>query len=119
MAINKKSLITVVLLLFSCGVYADTAATCGATDYSGSSGRLYDMVIFVLAVASSLLQLMYAIATLLALYNATGIYIKMQAGEEGFAKSVIMLVGSVMFLIGATIVMPAFFGFQYGTTSLF
>lgn len=119
MKVNKNSLILVMSLLFSSSLQAANVSTCGATDYSGSSGRLYDMVIYVLAVASSLLQLLYAIASLLALYNATGIYIKMQAGEEGFTKSVIVLVGSILFLLGATIVMPAFFGFQYGATKLF
>jgi hypothetical protein len=40
----------------------------------------------------------------------------MQAGEEGFTKSIIILVGSCLFLLGATIVLPAFFGFQFGVT---
>ena len=92
------------------------SASCGTTDYSGSSGRLYNMVVYVLAMCSYVMQLMYAIATLFSLYSATSIYIKMQAGEEGFTKSIIMLVGSILFLLSATIVMPAFFGFNYGVT---
>lgn len=91
-------------------------AVCGSTDYSGSSGRLYNMVIYVLGMCSVVLQLLYAIATLFSLYSATNIYIKMQAGEEGFTKSVMVLVGSILFLLSATIVMPAFFGFNYGVT---
>lgn len=91
-------------------------ANCGSTDYSGSSGRLYNMVVYVLAMCSYVAQLMYAIATLISLYSATSIYIKMQTGEEGFTKFVIVLVGSILFLLSATIVMPAFFGFQYGVT---
>lgn len=89
------------------------SANCGTTDYSGSSGRLYDMVTYVFAISSLLVQLVYALAAILAIYSATGIYIKMQAGEEGFTKSIIVLVGSCLFLIGATIVMPAFFGVTY------
>ena len=77
------------------------SASCGTTDYSGSSGKLYDM-------------LLYAIAAVLSIYSATSIYIKLQAGEEGFTKSVMVLVGSCLFMIGATIVMPAFFGFNFG-----
>lgn len=99
-----------VMLLFS----HEAFCTCGSTDYSGSSGRLYNMVVYVLAMCSYVLQLLYAIGTLFALYSATSIYIKMQAGEEGFTKSVIVLVGSILFLLMATIVMPSFFGFQYG-----
>lgn len=91
-------------------------AACGTTDYSGNSGRLYNMVVFVLTCCSYVLQLLYAIAALLALYSATSIYIKMQAGEEGFTKSIIVLVGSCLFLLIATIVLPSFFGFQFGVT---
>ena len=83
------------------------SASCGTTDYSGSSGKLY-------AMCSLTVQLLYAIAAVLSIYSATSIYIKLQAGEEGFTKSVMVLVGSCLFMIGATIVMPAFFGFNFG-----
>lgn len=91
-------------------------ATCGTTDYSGNSGRLYNMVVFILTCCTAVLYLLYAIAAILSIYSATSIYIKMQAGEEGFTKSIIILVGSCLFLLGATIVLPAFFGFQFGVT---
>ena len=90
------------------------SASCGTTDYSGSSGKLYDMVVYVVAMCSLTVQLLYAIAAVLSIYSATSIYIKLQAGEEGFTKSVMELVGSCLFMIGATIVMPAFFGFNFG-----
>ena len=96
---KKYIFLLLALFLFT----QETFAVCGSTDYSGSSGRLYNMVVYVLA-------------TLFSLYSATSIYIKMQAGEEGFTKSIIMLVGSILFLLSATIVMPAFFGFNYGVT---
>ena len=91
-------------------------ATCGTTDYSGNSGRLYNMVVFILTCCTAVLYLLYAVAALLSIYSATSIYIKMQAGEEGFTKSIIVLVGSCIFLLIATIVLPAFFGFQFGVT---
>ena len=94
---KKYIFLLLALFLFT----QETFAVCGSTDYSGSSGRLYNMVVY---------------ATLFSLYSATSIYIKMQAGEEGFTKSIIMLVGSILFLLSATIVMPAFFGFNYGVT---
>ena len=90
------------------------SADCGTTDYSGSSGRLYNMVVYVTAMCTYTVQLMYAIAAVMSIYSATSIYIKLQSGEEGFTKSVIILVGSCLFMIGATIVLPAFFGFNYG-----
>jgi hypothetical protein len=36
----------------------------------------------------------------------------MNTGEEGVKKNIMMLVGACLFLIGATIVFPAFFGYQ-------
>ena len=91
-------------------------ATCGTTDYSGNSGRLYNMVVYILTCCTAVLYLLYAIAALLSIYSATNIYIKMQTGEEGFTKSILILVGSCIFLLVATIVLPAFFGFQFGVT---
>ena len=108
----KTYLLLSVLLLFTQPVMA----TCGTTDYSGNSGRLYNMVVFILTCCTAVLYLLYAIAAILSIYSATSIYIKMQAGEEGFTKSIIILVGSCLFLPGATIVLPAFFGFQFGVT---
>ena len=108
----KTYLLLSVLLLFTQPVMA----TCGTTDYSGNSGRLYNMVVFILTCCTAVLFLLYAIAAILSIYSATSIYIKMQAGEEGFTKSIIILVGSCLFLLGATIVLPAFFGFQFGVT---
>ena len=73
------------MVLLLVAVSLSASADCGSTDYSGSMGRLYDMVVYVLNMC--------------------------------VFKSVLVLVGSCLFLIGATIVMPAFFGFSYGNTS--
>lgn len=109
---NKTFLLLAAMLLLA----QPLMANCGTTDYSGNSGRLYNMVVFILTCCSAVLYLLYAIAALLSIYSATSIYIKMQAGEEGFTKSIIVLVGSCLFLLIATIVLPAFFGFQFGVT---
>lgn len=108
----QKRLTTVAVLI---GIAITASADCGTTDYSGSSGRLYNMVVYVTAMCTYTVQLMYAIAAIMSIYSATSIYIKLQSGEEGFTKSIIILVGSCLFMIGATIVLPAFFGFNYGT----
>ena len=105
------TLLSVLLLLTQ-----PVMATCGTTDYSGNSGRLYNMVVYILTCCTAVLYLLYAIAALLSISSATNIYIKMQTGEEGFTKSILILVGSCIFLLVATIVLPAFFGFQFGVT---
>lgn len=109
---TKKRLTTVAALI---NIAVAASADCGTTDYGGNSGRLYDMVKYITAMCTYTVQLMYAIAAIMSIYSATSIYIKLQSGEEGFTKSIIILVGSCLFMIGATIVLPAFFGFNYGT----
>lgn len=83
----------------------------GGVDYSLTAQALAKMTEEVVLTMGYVVGLLYALASLLAIYNATVIYIKMQSGEEGFTKSVLMLLGAIFFLIGATIVMPSFFGY--------
>lgn len=89
---------------------------CGTTDYSGNSGRLYNMVVYVLTCCTAVLYLLYSVAAILSIYSATNIYIKMQTGEEGLTKSILILVGACIFLLVGTVVLPSFFGFQFGIT---
>lgn len=106
--------LSLTLLMLCVTLTMAATSTCGTTDYSGRSGRLYNMVVFVLAMCSVTVQLLYAIAAIMSIYSATSIYIKMQTGEEGITKALVVLIGSCLFLIGATLVFPAFFGFNYG-----
>ena len=39
-------------------------------------------------------------------------YIKMHSGEDGITRHIMTLIGACLFLIGATIALPAFFGYQ-------
>lgn len=95
--------------------YAVTVSN-GGTNYSLTAQALAEMTEEVVLTMGYVVGLLYAIASLLAIYNATVIYIKLQSGEEGFTKSVMMLVGAILFLISATIVLPAFFGYNLGST---
>jgi hypothetical protein len=58
------------------------------------------------------LWLCYAIAAIMVIISALQIYIKMNTGEDGITKSIMMLIGACIFMIGASIVFPAFFGYQ-------
>lgn len=88
----------------------------GGTNYSLTAQALAEMTDEVVLTMGYVVGLLYAVASLLAIYNATVIYIKLQAGEGGFTKAVLMMFGAIMFLIGANIVLPAFFGYQYGSS---
>ena len=103
------------LTLFVVSVHAITISN-GGVNYSLTAQALADMTDEVILTMGYLVGLLYAVASLTAIYNATVIYIKLQAGEDGFTKSVMMLVGAILFLIGATVVLPAFFGFNAGSS---
>ena len=53
-----------------------------------------------------------AVASVLAVISALQIYIKWNTGEDGIVKSILMLFGACLFIIGASIVFPAFFGYR-------
>lgn len=89
------------------------SARCGSVNYSWGADALHEMNVYVLVMMEYVLGLLYAVASLVALYSATSIYVKMQIGEDGFVKSVLLLVGAVLFLISASIVLPAFFGIHW------
>lgn len=110
----KRLLVLLMLLSVSSVIYA--AISDGSTRYDLTAQALANMTDEVVLTMGYVVGLVYAVASLTAIYNATVIYIKLNAGEEGFMKSVLMLVGSIMFLIGATIVLPAFFGYNSGSS---
>lgn len=105
-------------LLLPFGTLQAAVVSNGGTNYSLTAQALADMTDEVVLTMGYVVGLLYAVASLLAIYNATVIYIKLQAGEEGFTKSVLMLIGAILFLIGATIVMPAFFGYNFGSSGI-
>lgn len=90
------------------------SARCGETRYDWGADALHEASVFVLVVMEYTVGILYAVASLTALYSATSIYIKLNTGEEGFVKSLMVLLGAILFLIGATIVMPALFDVQWG-----
>ena len=90
-------------------------AVCGTTDYSGGSGRLYDIKYFVLVLCYYTSLIVETLAGILSIYSATQIYIKMNTGEDGITKSILVLVGAILFLLGSVIVLPSFFGVGYGS----
>ena len=107
--------LAVLLTFFSQSAFA----LCGATNYEGTQGRLYDMVTYIVTCCVYTLWLTEAIAAVLSIYGATQVYIKMQTGEDGIMKSMMVLIGAILFLLGAAVVLPGFFGFSFGGAAEF
>lgn len=88
------------------------SAKSGGVDYSWGADALALMHDYVVTMMLYVVYIVYAIAAIVAIYASLQIYIKMNSGEEGIIKDILMVCGACMFIVGATIVFPAFFGYQ-------
>lgn len=85
------------------------SAKCGGVNYSWGAYALASMHDYVVKMMLYVLYLLYAIV---AVISALQMYIKINAEKDGVIKYIMMLVGAYLFIIGASIVFPAFFGYQ-------
>ena len=111
---NRKSSerrILATLILFRVAI-EESFAKCGNVDYSWGADALASAHDYAVTMMLYIVYLCYAVAGIVVIVSALQIYIKMNTGEEGVKKNIMMLVGACLFLIGATIVFPAFFGYQ-------
>ncbi len=102
-------LVALTLLL---AIPIEAAAKCGSVDYSQGADALARMHDYVVTLLLYVVYILYAGAGILSIISALQIYIKMNMGEDGVKKAIVTLVGAILFMIGATIVMPAFFGYS-------
>jgi hypothetical protein len=105
--INRYTLAAMVML---CATSA--SAKCGSVDYSWGADALAKMHDYVVTMMLAVVYLTYAIGAIVTIYAAMQIYIKMNVGEEGIVKEILMLLGALLFLLGASHVFPAFYGYN-------
>jgi hypothetical protein len=88
------------------------SAKSGAVNYSWGADALATMHDFVVTNMMYVLYVCMAIATVFGIVSALQIYFKMNLGEDGVTKAIVRLVGAILFIIGASIVLPSFFGYR-------
>lgn len=111
---NRKSSerrILATLIFFRVSI-EESFAKCGNVDYSWGADALASAHDYAVTMMLYVVYLCYAIAGIVVIVSALQIYIKMNTGEDGIKKNIMMLVGACLFLIGATIAFPAFFGYR-------
>lgn len=96
------------IMLIPCSVFAKS----GSVNYSWGADALASMHDFVVTMMMYVQYIIYAVAGIFAVISAFQIYIKMNSGEDGFVKHVLTLFGACLFIIGASLVLPAFFGYR-------
>ncbi|MCS2613111.1 DUF4134 domain-containing protein [Bacteroides fragilis] len=95
-----------------CFIPYTVLAKSGGVNYSWGADALATMHDFVVTMMLYVLYICYAIASVVVIVAALQIYIKMNTGEDGVVKSMVSLIGACLFIIGASIVFPAFFGYR-------
>ena len=95
-------------MLIPCSVFAKS----GSVNYSWGADARASMHDFVVTMMMYVQYIIYAAAGIFAVISAFQIYIKMNSGEDGFVKHVLTLFGACLFIIGASLVLPAFFGYR-------
>ena len=88
------------------------SAKCGGVNYSWGADALASAHDFTVTMMLYVQYLCYAVAGIMCIISALQIYFKMQTGEGEITKHIMSLVGSCLFMIGASIVFPAFFGYR-------
>jgi hypothetical protein len=87
-------------------------AKCGSVDYSWGADGLAKAHDFIVTTLLYTVYICYAIAGIVAIVASLQIYIKMNVGEEGVKKEILMVFGALLFIIAASQVMPAWFGYE-------
>ena len=88
------------------------SAKCGGVDYSWGADALANAHDYTVTMMLYVVYLSYAIAAIVAIIGALQIYFKMNTGEGDISKSILMLAGACLFMIGAYVLFPAFFGYS-------
>lgn len=88
------------------------SAKSGAVDYSWGADGLAEATTFVGTMMIYTIDVLYAVAAIVVIVSALQIYIKMNNHEGDITKSIMYLIGGILFMIGAMILAPAFFGYQ-------
>lgn len=91
----------------------DSWRGCGAVDYSWGADALQNAFSYSSYILTMCVGILYAGCAVLSIVSAFQIYIKMNTGEGEIMKSVLYLVGGILFMLGASFALPAFFGFNY------
>ena len=88
------------------------SAKWGVVDYCWGADGLAKAHDFVITMLLYVVYICYAVAGIVSVIASLQIYFKINAGEEGWKKEIMMVVGAILFIIGATVVFPAFFGYR-------
>ena len=109
---KRIALVAIMMLTATLSASAGDIVNAGAVNYTWGSVALYEMTAWVLTMMYYVSIIIYALASITALVNALQVYIKMQLEGRDVIKNIVMCVGSCIFLVAATTILPSFFGVE-------
>lgn len=109
---NRRISPTFLLTFLGLLVAQAASARAGGVDYSWGASALAKAHDFTVTMMLYVVYVCYAVGVLMSIISALIIYIKIQNQEGQVMKNILTLLGAILFMVGATIVFPAFFGYQ-------
>lgn len=82
-----------------------------AQDTSSGTAALTQVTSDIAKYIPIVQKLIYAIAGVVAVVGAISVYIKMNNEEQDVKKSIMLIIGSCIFLVAAATALPGFFGY--------
>ena len=91
----------------------DAFAQTSTATYTTGASALQDVSTGLTKWGPAIQKVIYAIAGIVALVGAISVYIKMNNEEQDVKKSIMMIVGAVVFLIAAATALPLMLGVKW------
>ena len=112
LTMNRNFSPVIILTFLGLLVAQAASARAGAVDYSWGASALAKAHDFTVTMMLYVVYICYAVGSIVAIISTLIIYIKINNQEGQVMKNIMTLVGAGLFMIGATIVLPAFFGYH-------
>ena len=88
------------------------SARAGGVDYSWGASALAKAHDFTVTMMLYVVYVCFAVGMVMSIVSALIIYIKINNQEGQVMKNIMTLFGAILFMVGATLVFPAFFGYH-------
>lgn len=87
-------------------------AKCGGVNYSWGAGALAKAHDYTVTMMLYIQYIIFAVGAIVSVIGVLLIFFKMNNGDNDITKSIMMLIGGILFLLGASVVFPALFGYD-------
>ena len=112
LTMNRNFSPVIILTFLGLLVAQAASARAGAVDYSWGASALAKAHDFTVTMMLYVVYICYAVGSIVAIISTLIIYIKINNQEGQVMKNIMTLIGAGLFMLGATIVFPAFFGYR-------